>query len=190
MKQCTKCGEVKPLIEFHKKKTGKFGVGAHCKICAHVYYTNWIAINRKRHNEVSKKWYEANRERHSKNCKRWQTVNKHQKNKISRKWYALNKDLHLERVKKWRATNRNKDRAISQRAAIKRKLRVPKWAELSAIKHFYANCPPGYVVDHIIPLCGKDVSGLHVLSNLQYLPYKINIAKSNKFDIINLNGGF
>lgn len=63
-----------------------------------------------------------------------------------------------------------------------RSLRVPKWADLEAIKQFYKNCPDGMTVDHIIPLLGKTVSGMHVLSNLQYLPFVDNVKKGNKFN--------
>lgn len=45
---------------------------------------------------------------------------------------------------------------------------------------FYSNRPDGYHVDHIIPLNGELVSGLHVLQNLQYLPAVDNIRKGNK----------
>ena len=51
------------------------------------------------------------------------------------------------------------------------------------IEEFYSNCPEGYHVDHIIPLQGTNISGLHVLSNLQYLPARDNIIKSNKFNV-------
>lgn len=53
------------------------------------------------------------------------------------------------------------------------------WADLGAINNFYKNCPVGYVVDHIIPLQGEYVCGLHVLNNLQYLTTTENNKKSN-----------
>lgn len=63
-------------------------------------------------------------------------------------------------------------------------LRTPKWVDYYQeleILDFYNKCPKGYHVDHIIPLQGELVSGLHVLNNLQYLPAKENIAKNNRF---------
>jgi hypothetical protein len=59
--------------------------------------------------------------------------------------------------------------------------RMPPWANKEAIKQFYRNCPAGYHVDHIIPLRGRKVSGLHVMENLQYLLAKENLSKGNKF---------
>lgn len=38
-------------------------------------------------------------------------------------------------------------------------------------------------VDHIMPLKGKSVSGLHVPSNLQVIPGLQNIAKNNRFEV-------
>ena len=57
---------------------------------------------------------------------------------------------------------------------------TPHWSNLEAITKFYKACPKGMVVDHIIPLQGEAVSGLHVLNNLQYLtPYE-NSVKCNR----------
>lgn len=59
--------------------------------------------------------------------------------------------------------------------------RTPAWADLEAIKFFYECCPAGCHVDHIIPLRGKLVSGLHVENNLQWLPATDNFKKGNSY---------
>ena len=65
---------------------------------------------------------------------------------------------------------------------------TPKWLskeDRAKIKDIYMSCPDGYHVDHIIPLQGEVVSGLHVPWNLQHLPAQVNISKSNKLcDIV------
>lgn len=80
---------------------------------------------------------------------------------------------------------KHKDSIRSRNALYRceRANRVVSWSELTEIRSFYKNCPEGYHVDHIIPLKGDFVSGLHVLSNLQYLPARENIAKGNKYTI-------
>lgn len=59
--------------------------------------------------------------------------------------------------------------------------RTVSWSELDDIRAFYNKCPNGYHVDHIVPLNGELVSGLHVLNNLQYLPAAENCSKNNKY---------
>lgn len=60
-------------------------------------------------------------------------------------------------------------------------LRKPGWANEEELLEIYSNCPRGMHVDHIIPLHGEYVSGLHVPENLQYLTPVENIGKNNKF---------
>lgn len=68
------------------------------------------------------------------------------------------------------------------RAYVLRKQRaMPAWANREAIQRFYEARPEGFHVDHVIPLRGKLVSGLHVLENLQYLPGSENNKKSNSY---------
>lgn len=60
--------------------------------------------------------------------------------------------------------------------------RTPAWADMNKVRDIYVNTPPGYHVDHIVPLRGTNVSGLHVENNLQYLTPEQNLIKSNTFE--------
>lgn len=80
----------------------------------------------------------------------------------------------------WKKDNKESYNAYLASRKKRVKLATPKWADLKAIREFYFNCPEGYHVDHIIPLNGRIVSGLHTIANLQYLSATDNLKKSNK----------
>jgi len=88
------------------------------------------------------------------------------KNSYDKKYYLT----HQEKIKVYKANQR-----------ANRIKRTPKWVNLEKIQEIYKKCPEGYHVDHIIPLQGKLVSGLHVENNLQYLLAKENLQKNNKY---------
>ena len=46
MKTCTKCGETKPLDEYHRRKRAKDGRESRCKACKRAYKFEWYATNR------------------------------------------------------------------------------------------------------------------------------------------------
>lgn len=74
-------------------------------------------------------------------------------------------------------------RTVIRRAALAH--RLPKWVtkdQFSEMKSIYQSCPKGSHVDHIVPLRGKNVSGLHLPWNLQVIKTAENLCKGNKFD--------
>ena len=92
----------------------------------------------------------------------------------------LNKKANLARNKRGR---RNEVRTRQ----AKKLNATPSWANKKVIEYYYFKAKQyelltreKYHVDHIIPLQGKDVCGLHVENNLQVLPAIENIKKGNK----------
>ena len=82
---------------------------------------------------------------------------------------------------KFRLKNKGYYNSLTAKQRAIKLQRLPIWADLKAIEEIYINCPPGYVVDHIVALNGKNVSGLHVANNLQYLTPRWNRLKGNKY---------
>ena len=91
---------------------------------------------------------------------------------------------HKEHYSKNAGYYRNK---ASARKATKLNA-TPSWANLEQIKRIYSTCANitkrtgiEHHVDHIIPLQGENVCGLHVENNLAIIPAKMNLQKSNKY---------
>jgi hypothetical protein len=105
----------------------------------------------------------------------WSIVNPNRKKETARKEYKKNKHVYIARVAK--------------RKAAKLKA-TPSWLtekQLNDINTIYKACAKitertgkAHHVDHIIPLQGVDVCGLHVPWNLAILPASMNLAKHNK----------
>lgn len=104
---------------------------------------------------------------------------------VVRDKYQAARDQDRQREYRQRAAARAQ--AAKQRALRGR--RSAPWANRRAIVAFYAEAQRltretgiPHEVDHIIPLLGKNVSGLHVENNLRVLPFEDNRRKSNRFD--------
>ena len=86
----------------------------------------------------------------------------------------------------WRAKNLAKTRALTRAYQAAKRQRVPKWADKLATEYVYHAAKvveqeygTKWDVDHIVPLQGKTVCGLHVHNNLQILPPIENYRKNN-----------
>ena len=103
---------------------------------------------------------------------RWYHKEPERAREIHRQHYAKNRDRLIQKV-----VNRSKRLRRS----------TPPWADLNAIAAIYAEARRltavtgiEHHVDHIIPLNGRNVCGLHIAANLRVVPAVINRSKYNK----------
>ena len=75
-KVCTKCGESKPLSEYHKHKAGRFGLAAVCDKCIAAKDRKYREENKEKVAAVHKKYYEANKEKIAAQKKKYGEENK------------------------------------------------------------------------------------------------------------------
>ncbi len=134
-----------------------------CRECARAYNKSHYLKNREREILRAKEWTRANIER-------------------ARELFNASK-------KRQRITH--PERKIAENTArveyVKRA--TPPWANMFYIREAYHLAKVReqvlggkWHVDHVIPLRGKLVCGLHVENNLQVIPAKVNVRKHAKFD--------
>jgi hypothetical protein len=130
--------------------------------------------------EFSKNYRLKNKEKCEKYQREYRLKNKELVKKKAKIYYLNNLEKYKANKKKYYLQNLHIHNALSaKRRAVKLKA-TPTFANLEKIKDIYKNCPKGFHVDHIVPLQGKNVCGLHVEWNLQYLTPYDNKSKSNK----------
>lgn len=194
MKTCRKCGKAKPLDLFSRKKAG---YQAKCKACCSEEHKAWHAANREAANAKSKARYQNNREQSLEKQKTYYAEHKNVRLAYAKQWreenpgkvraeYVRNGDAYRSRVKAWRANNPDARRAqeVARRARVRW---VPPWADREAMAAVYREARGMRAlgvdvhVDHIIPLRGKTVSGLHTHNNLRLVLAEDNLKKNAKF---------
>jgi hypothetical protein len=108
-------------------------------------------------------------------------------------WQRDNKDKWARRMRQYRRDKGDEFNAMMRRyyrnnpgpakaSAMKRyaaKRNRALWGQ-EEIKQIYLNVPEGHEVDHILPINGLQVCGLHVPENLRYIPKHENRSKSNR----------
>jgi len=161
MRICRTCKIEKPLDKFMKEKRNNFGRSYKCKSCNAVQSAQWRKANPDKVNIGLKEWQKNNPEK-----------------------------MNAYRAK-WDKTNPDKANAKTARRRASRISATPAWLNSEQHKEmqdFYwlakdlqSVTGEPYHVDHIVPLQGENVCGLHVPWNLQVLPQDINLSKGNSF---------
>lgn len=158
----------------------------------------WAKANKDRANAQKAKWLERNPEKRKQSangyyqrnaaeiavgaCKKYWTDPK-KYNAATRAWQAKNRDKVRETGRAWRQKNPGMVAAACARRRTR--LRLMPWCNQAEITEFYkaakrlgGDCV--IEVDHIYPLRGATVSGLHVVANLRAVPAVVNRSKGNK----------
>lgn len=137
----------------------------------------------------SAKWVESNRGKAAARCKRWRERHPEQVSAAKLEWREGNRDRHRALALAWRNENLGRARANTRKYQATLSMAMPPWADADAIVAIYDEAVRleretgiDHHVDHIIPLNGKTVSGLHVAWNLEPKPRAVNRAKGGKFN--------
>lgn len=115
---------------------------------------------------------------------------KERRKEQGRRLYAKKREEILEKKRIWRGSNRH---AVQAQTAKRRSSKInatPSWLtdrQYLEIKSFYLTATVAtkttgikHHVDHVIPLRGKLVCGLHVPWNLMVVTAKENLSKGNR----------
>ena len=160
---CTECNIAKAPEHFHKKASAKDGLKSKCKLCIVERSKSYYSTNKDEVTERNLQWRDDNPDAVKAMSKRAQQVQVASGNnaaKIARRRANL-----LKATPKWLTEKQHAD--INGFYPIAKRLE--------------AKTGEKYHVDHIVPLQGEFVCGLHVPWNLQVLPANLNIAKGNSF---------
>jgi hypothetical protein len=173
-KTCTRCNITKPLVAYGKNKAILDGHKSRCRECEREAAAQWRKDNPERAKAAGRRYEAAHPERKKEKLRKWREVNRDN---------PVQKRKAVKRATAWARKNPHRAGAHKARHRAAKIGATPSWArreEMAAIYETARALGPGFHVDHIIPLQGETVCGLHCEANLQIIPSSVNIAKRNR----------
>ena len=180
---CTQCVSDRKKELYQENRDA---VLAYMKTQGAIYRQN----NPEKRLENSYRWREANKARVREQERARRIANPEPFRAAVKKHYYANLEKERERAKAWREENKGLINFYTAKRKVARLQRTPAWLseddhwmieqayELAALRSKMFGFP--WHVDHVIPLRGKTVSGLHVPINLQVIPGVENLRKGNR----------
>lgn len=170
------------------------------------YLREWRAKNPEKAAAINKKYDEKNRSKRSEYAKQYRKANPEKVLAQNKAWAAANPEKIKGYVKKatkaWYERNpdyqsnfykANKERYVAARARRRaaQESATPNWLTAihkAMIQQMYDVSEARFIqtgvkhhVDHIVPINGKNVSGMHVPWNLQVVTARENLSKGWRF---------
>ena len=187
---CNKCGIEKPLNQFGKNCRRKNNVRLSCKECNVQMVMKKYKENPQAFCEKTGQWRRNNPEKHRRYSVAYIAQNREKLNELRRQYRLRNIERERKKDAEYLTKNRAKIYAKNARRRAAEKKATPNWLSFihkAQIEEFYEialakNIQTGieHAVDHIVPLRGKTIHGLHVPWNLQILTKAENSRKYNK----------
>lgn len=181
---CVACQRIKSK-EFSKNNVESERIRKHLDYLAH----------KEERNDRNKSWQKRNRAKVSAYVAKWREKNREKVNERAAELRRKNPEKQKEADRRWRAKNKHK---VAKKDSLKRaaKLaRIPVWFgefddfviqeahALAALRGDETGIP--WHVDHMLPMRGRKISGLHCAHNIQVIPAAMNVRKINKMVLTN-----
>lgn len=172
-KKCPHCMTEKASCFFGRDKTRRDGLNPYCKACACERNAEYTRKNLQKVRATKIAYDRRNAEK----IKQWRAANAE----------AL-KSYWVEYGKKYRSSFPAETAEKTRRQQAARRRAIPPWFDKEKAVAIYAEAlrlrQSGLlvVVDHIFPIQGDEVCGLHWHGNMQILTQYENASKGNKID--------
>ncbi len=132
----------------------------------------------------------ANPERQKGYDRRYDERNPGKRAAAAKRWAEENPEKRHAVFTSWRLRNLDRCASYASKRRAAELSAIPPWADMLAIQAFYEEARRltdetgvPYHVDHIVPLQGKGICGLHVETNLRVIPGPENVRKRAKVDL-------
>lgn len=201
-KRCSSCKEHLSASLFNKNRSKRDGIADSCRECMKAYLKKYHAANLEAHAERMREHYQANKEAYKARSRKWERDNIERKRELRARYRERNQEKirvfsqvdwqkhnekRLAKKKVYRTENPEKGMAHVRKRQARKLSAMPEWADRKKIEAFYKlasdlsrSTGVMHHVDHIYPLQGSKVCGLHNEFNLQVITAAENHAKGNR----------